>query len=682
MILGFAKELIAAGLETPGTFYVATNGNDHWSGRSPSHLANSGEGPFATLPRALKAVRDFNSWRTSDPIQPVTVFIRGGTYYLDQPLILKPGDSNLLIAAYAGESPILSGGQRITSWHKTTLNGSELWVADVPDSRNGKWVFRELWLDGERAVSARLPAEGYFHVYGVPDKSKNVLDRQSRFQYRNSDLRAWNDLTNAEVVVMDRWLESRLPIAAIDEQNRWVSFSKRTIYPITLGDIYYVEGAMNFLTEPGEWYLNPMTGKVYYFPRLGEDLQKIIAIAPRLPQVLRFEGQPETGHFVQNVIVRGLTFANTEWNYPQSTNGNPKGTMAVGGFEQAEFGVPGGVGGVGMRQCAFDKCNFVNMGGYGLELSRGCQSNSVFQCEFHDLGAGGLKLGEGTIRKNPLDQTQGNEISHCRIHDGGFLFPSAVGIWLSQTSNNRITHNLIYNFYYTGISIGWSWGYGPALASNNYVGFNEVHHIGIKSDGEGPILSDMGAIYTLGKQPGTIICNNLLHDVAGLIYGGWGIYFDEGSSGILAVSNVVYRTTHGGFHQHYGETNVVLNNIFAFGRDHQLRRSVSESHISFYFQTNIVYFDTGDLLDHNWSDDDHFVMDGNVYFDARSGSSGEPLQFDTGTFEDWQKRGHDLNSIIANPQFVAPQNYDFRLKASSPALKIGFHPIDISQVGP
>ena len=158
------------------------------------------------------------------------------------------------------------------------------------------------------------------------------------------------------------------------------------------------------------------------------------------------------------------------------------------------------------------------------------------------------------------------------------MFASAVGIWIGQSPGNRITHNLIHDFYYTGISIGWTWGYGPSLATNNTVELNHVHHIGVKSDGDGPILSDMGGIYTLGKQPGTVIRNNLWHDIAGIRYGGWGIYFDEGSSGILAESNVVYRTTHGGFHQHYGETNVVRNNIFAFARDHQIQRTRPEPH--------------------------------------------------------------------------------------------------------
>jgi hypothetical protein len=192
----------------------------------------------------------------------------------------------------------------------------------------------------------------------------------------------------------------------------------------------------------------------------------------------------------------------------------------------------------------------------------------------------------------------------------------------------------------------------------------------------------MAGIYTLGKQPGTTIRNNLWHDMAGIRYGGWGIYFDEGSSGILAESNVVYRTTHGGFHQHYGETNIVRNNIFAFARDQQIQRSRAEPHVSFTFVTNIVYFDSGKLLGSEWSGDANYQMDWNVYFDARPGTTADKLPVGPCTWQKWLERGHDRDSLVADPLFVAPQRNDFRLQPGSPALKLGFHPIDLSHVGP
>ena len=190
----------------------------------------------------------------------------------------------------------------------------------------------------------------------------------------------------------------------------------------------------------------------------------------------------------------------------------------------------------------------------------------------------------------------------------------------------------------------------------------------------------MAGIYTLGMQPGTRIVNNLWHDVAGLRYGGWGIYFDEGSSSILAQSNLVYRTTHGGFHQHYGATNKVWNNIFAFARDFQIQRSRPEPHVSFSFKTNIVYFDTGTLLGGNW-DNNNYEMDWNVYHDARPEARQKPFPLGYGTWEKWRTEGHDLHSVIADPLLIAPGQYDFGLRKDSPAFKQGFQPIDLRAVG-
>jgi hypothetical protein len=405
-------------------------------------------------------------------------------------------------------------------------------------------------------------------------------------------------------------------------------------------------------------------------------------------QVVRFEGQPEKEQSVRHVVLRGLTFSHTEWYFPagfssgkNKPNISPEPKAEIGGFGQAAVGVPGAVWGEGLRDCTFENCRFADVGNYGMELARGCQNNRIIRCEFSDLGAGGIKIGETRIRDQAAEQARGNEISGCSIHDGGKMFHSAIGIWIGQSPDNRITHNLIHDFYYTGISIGWTWGYGPSLATNNTVELNHVHHIGIKSDGDGPILSDMGGIYTLGKQPGTVVRNNLWHDIAGLHYGGWGIYFDEGSSGILAEDNIVYRTTHGGFHQHYGETNVFRNNILAFARDHQIQRTRPEPHRSFTFTNNIVYFDSGSLLTGDLSGD-NYLMDWNVYFDARPDAKPDQLRVGPCTWEKWQERGHDQHSLVADPLFVAPRENDFRLQPASPALKLGFRPIDLSHVGP
>jgi parallel beta-helix repeat protein len=665
----------------PGVFFVATNGNDAWSGGRAVPKTGGGDGPFATLPRALAAAREFEQAHAT----AATICFRAGAHFLREPLVLKPEDSQLKLIAYGRERPILSGGRRIAGWREVRLNGRKMWAAEVPEAREGKWFFRELWVDGRRATRARHPNWGYLSIEGLPDKAADWTKGHTRFQFRSGDLKAWPSVTNAEVVAMARWVESRLPVTSVDEAQRLVNFGKRSVFELQVGDLYYIEHVFEALDTPGEWYLDAANGKLFYAPLPGERLNEVEAIAPVLTQVVRLEGQPQSARFVDRVEFRGLTFAHAEWSLPQAgtkgTVGWPAPPSEVGGFNQAAVGVPGAVWGEGVRNCLFEDGTFAHLGTYALELARGCQSNRISRCEFADLGAGGIKIGETAIRNDAAEQAQGNEIADCRIHSGGKLFQSGEGVWIGQSPNNRIAHNEIHDFYYTGISIGWTWGYGPALATNNLVEFNHVHHIGVQSDGDGPVLSDMAGIYTLGMQPGTRILNNLWHDVAATKYGGWGIYFDEGSSSIVAENNIVYRTTHGGFHQHYGATNTVRNNIFAYARDQQLQRSREEAHVSFSFSNNIVLFDKGVLLGSTWKND-HFVLDANVYWDARSGARGDEMKFAGATREQWRTRGHDKTSLIADPLFFAPQQDDFRLKDNSPALRMGFRPIDLRGVGP
>jgi hypothetical protein len=691
-----ASLLLAGGLVTshaftpvvplpgPHVFFVATNGNDSWSGKLAAPTRDSSDGPFATASHALSAIREHR--RALRGLTEATLYFRRGNHFLASPIVLKPEDSMLKLMAYPGERPVLSGGRAIHGWRETEVNGRKLWVAEVPGVRDGAWFFRELWVNGERRTRARHPNSGYFKIKALPDKAPEWTKGHTRFEFSAGDLRAWTSVTNAEVVAMTRWVESRLPVTAVDEAQHLVNFAKRSVFELQADDLYYLEHTFEALDAPGEWYLDATAGVLYYAPLPGEKLGKIEAIAPMLAQVLRIEGDPQANKTVWDIEFIGLAFAHAEWNLakPGDTNapaGWPARTSEVGGFNQAAIGVPGAVWGEGVRHCIFTNCTFAHVGTYGLELARGCQNNRITRCEFTDLGAGGIKLGETTIRTTENEQTQGNEISDCRIQHGGKMFQSAIGVWIGQSPNNRIAHNDIHDFYYTGISIGWTWGYGPALASNNIVEFNHVHHIGVMSDGDGPVLSDMAGIYTLGMQPGTRILNNLWHDMAATKYGGWGIYFDEGSSGILAESNVVYRTTHGGFHQHYGETNIVRNNIFAFARDQQLQRSREEDHVSFSFSNNIVLFDKGVLLGSTWKND-KFILDSNVYWDTRLAKNPDEMKFADATLEKWRSRGHDLHSVIADPLFVAPMKDDFRLKSGSPAFKLGFRPIDLRGVGP
>ena len=264
-------------------------------------------------------------------------------------------------------------------------------------------------------------------------------------------------------------------------------------------------------------------------------------------------------------------------------------------------------------------------------------------------------------------------VRNCTIAYGGRLHPAAVGVWIGHSPYNIIEHNDVHNFYYTGFSVGWSWGYGASRAHHNDIGFNHVYDIG-----QG-VLSDMGGIYTLGISPGTVIHDNRFHDVISYDYGGWGLYTDEGSTGIVMKNNLVYRCSRGCFHQHYGKENRVENNILAYaGRASTAAHADRRAHFVLLRTEHRLLGQRQPAVGQQL-EDDNFRMDYNLYFHAGQ----RPIKFPGDlTWEQWQKdRGQDQHSLIADPLFENPKQGDFRLKPDSPALKLGFVPFDYTQAG-
>jgi len=644
--------------ESGAVFYVAPNGSDHWSGTLKQPNRDQTDGPFATLYTAQQAIRKIKAEARLNG--PATVYIREGLYLLENPLVFTPEDSGtdgrpITFAAYPGEEPVISGGRLITGFE---LKEPNAWSVVIPSVKDGQWIFRQLFVNDERRQRSRSPNSGYYHMIGkISEKEPHT------FQFREGDIRKeWLERGDVELIGLANWTDIRMPLTAVDETaHTAVLAGKIGDFMRENNERYWIENNPDGLDKPGEWYLDRRSGVLTYLPLPGEKPEAVRVIAPHLQQVVRLEGRPTEGKFVEQVRFQDLTFCHTDWPLP------PKGYADM----QASHDIPAAFYAVGAVSCAVERCRFIHLGNYAVEFAQGCKENRIVGNEMSDLGAGGVKIGEGEVRKDEARQSYGNRVTDNHIYDIGIVFPAAVGVWVGQSSYNHITHNHIHDTYYTGISVGWTWGYGETNTHHNRIEYNHVHHIGRG------VLSDMGGIYTLGVQPGTVIRNNLFHDVNSYDYGGWGIYPDEGSTNILIENNVVYRTKSAGFHQHYGKENIVRNNIFAFGKDNQLMRTRMEKHLSFTFERNLVYWKEGKLLGSNWTDD-QYKMDDNLYWNA----SGENFLFAKWSWTDWQKRGQDLHSLIADPLFKNPDKYDFSLRSGSPARLIGFQPIDLRDVGP
>ena len=630
------------------------------------------QGPVDSLRAALHEVRKA---RAAGDRGPALVRVAAGTYRFSEPLVLEPQDSQLRIEAAPGARPEFLGSRTVGPWQ---VESDGTWVVPTGlgvGSGGGAEPFEAIWVGGKRAIRARTPNEGYVQAVGQPRDPVEGLALAGPFsktliEVAPGDASALGRLNAEEqrrvqVDVYHSWDMSRLNLAGVNAGQGKLQFTGgvRDFFHLEPWHRLKFENYRGAWDAPGEWFLET-DGRLRYRPLPGELPERALVEIPVARQWLILKGDPERSQWVKGVEFRGLRFAYQNWQTP--VEGVHAGQAASGlKFPAVEV--------EGVEGVLFENCEFEHTMTHALWARAGCSEVTVRHCLFRDLGAGGVYVGDPKVHQAGLAHTHHVTLEDSILRGGGRHFPEGIGVVLFHASDSVLRHCDIGDFYYSAVSIGWTWGYRPTVAGRNRVEFCHLHHLGWA------VLSDMGAVYTLGSQLGTVIRNNHVHDIGCASYGGWGLYNDEGSTGVLWENNLVHHTQSAGYHQHYGRGNLVRNNILAWGKEEHLRRSKPEEALAFVFEKNIVLQGEGKLLtprDVCWHDG-RVVLADNVYWSA----SGAPVNFAGKTWEEWRAWGNDVRSVLADPLFEDAERGDWRLKPGSPALALGFVPFDWKQAG-
>lgn len=564
-----------------GEIWVSPKGNDFNDGTR--------ESPKATLTAALRQAREWR--RTGDDRMQggITVYMEGGTYALYEPVFIRPEDSGTkesptvirsavnektVTRSAADEKVVLSGGIRIKNWKKQ----GKLWVADVPAFNGRPLDFRQLWVNGEKAVRARdvEDFEKMNRICSVDEKNE-VLYVPAVAVRRLIDNKGKMKAEYAEMVLHQMWCVANLRIRSIEVQGdsaavrfhqpeSRIQFEHPWPRPMVTTDghnsAFYLTNARELLDVPGEWYHDMDARRVYYYPREGEKMQEAEVMVPAIETLVQVEGTLDRP--VCHIRFEKITFSYTTWMRPSEKGHVPlqAGMYLTDGYRidpkmqrdylnhpldnQGWLGRPAAAVRIAAaRQIDFERCRFEHLGSTGLDYEEAVQGGIVRGCLFRDIAGNGLLAGsfspaahETHLPYDPADRREvctHQQINNCYFTEVGNEDWGCLAIAAGYVSDINIEHNEISEVPYSGISLGWGWTQTVNCMRNNRVHANLIHHYAKH-------MYDVAGIYTLGSQPKSYVTENCVHSIykPGYVHdpNHWFyLYTDEGSSFITVRDN-------------------------------------------------------------------------------------------------------------------------------------------------
>lgn len=578
------------------TIYVSQKiGNDLFSGFT-KEINGFGDGPIKTLNRALEMI---NSMRICNVFKPITVKIMDDLF-ISSTIEIKENENNICFESLNNKVRII-GGQKITGFKKDKLNGFDCVSIYLDQVKNGLWNFTDLYVNGKRANLARYPKNEFLKAERTEYPTTNEAFKPSTwFIAEKNSLDQIDDLEHCILSFCHYFIDEHTPIESYDKATRKVTLkyspcmTMNTNYDKVDSSsfYYYLENTKKGFTEQNDWFLDVKNGKLYYFPAEEDDVDSLEFFAPQTNSFFSIEGNIENK--VKNITFRNIAFTCSKGDYVGKNKNNGNGLFASD--EQSWAYAFGAMRFTNATNCSIYNCDFYALGLHAIELTSGCHNVRIENCNIHDIGGGGIKVCGAKYGEPKESECSHNVFRNNHIYNCGQRYYASCGILICHSSNNEISFNQIHDVNYTGISVGWVWGYADSNTYANLIKCNHVYRIGM-----GP-LSDMGAIYLLGKQPGTVVQSNIVHDVLSKHGGTYGLYADEGTSYATFENNVVYNTTLASMHVHLGNENVIKNNVFAFGKLNIINVSMRENHEMALFENNVFVADTEKIYGNSYAD--------------------------------------------------------------------------------